>query len=320
MHRDAWIRSGVTDRRLASAEFTSPIPGYHHRGAYIPSLRELGGVIQRDYAPGAVISHATAAEHLGWPLPLRLMHRRTGTLHASSATRELRNRRVVIHRRQGMTGVRVGGLVVTSVEETLADIAPLLHHDELVGVMDALLVPHRPWAPARTRTPPLTRAELGRRIGALRPGRRGVRAVRAAFRDAREGVDSVMETRLRLLVHRLGFEEPTVNPCVVAPDTGERFWVDLAYPERRIAIEYDGKETHGPGSGRLSSDLVRQDVLHALGWRVLRVVHADLEDCRRLVARMDGAGCPMGAGGVRTRARELERLDEEWSRRTGGTV
>jgi hypothetical protein len=50
-----------------------------------------------------------------------------------------------------------------------------------------------------------------------------------------------MESRLRMLLVLAGLPEPTVNH-IVRDDRGN--WVrrfDLAYPDLRIAIEYDGR-------------------------------------------------------------------------------
>jgi very-short-patch-repair endonuclease len=52
--------------------------------------------------------------------------------------------------------------------------------------------------------------------------------------------------------------------------------VDFAYPDRRIAIEVDGYRWHA-GRRRWERDLARRNALTALGWRVLHVTAADIE-------------------------------------------
>lgn len=50
---------------------------------------------------------------------------------------------------------------------------------------------------------------------------------------------------------------------------------DFAYPDRRLAIEVDGFETHSTPRA-LQSDLARQNALVALGWTVLRFTWSDV--------------------------------------------
>ena len=58
--------------------------------------------------------------------------------------------------------------------------------------------------------------------------------------------------------------------------------VDSAWPERRVAVEYDGV-WHGQNVGR---DRRRLNELTAAGWTVVFVTAADLADPVALVARI----------------------------------
>lgn len=49
---------------------------------------------------------------------------------------------------------------------------------------------------------------------------------------------------------------------------GRSFRLDLAYPEVRLAIEYDGSEHRKQARAR--RDLEREAVLTLLGWKILR--------------------------------------------------
>jgi very-short-patch-repair endonuclease len=49
---------------------------------------------------------------------------------------------------------------------------------------------------------------------------------------------------------------------------GTRYYLDLAYPHARLAIEYDGAEHRTQRRAR--RDLVREAALTALGWFILR--------------------------------------------------
>src|SRR5699024_2460188 len=77
------------------------------------------------------------------------------------------------------------------------------------------------------------------------------------------------ETQTRLTLLRAGFAEPEINLPVRAPRSGERFRIDLAYPSLRIAVEYDGF-WHSTDKKRHGADRRKDDVLHEMGWRVVR--------------------------------------------------
>ena len=72
-------------------------------------------------------------------------------------------------------------------------------------------------------------------------GRGRSSAVRAAGL-ARAGVDSVQETRVRLLVVLAGLPEPKVNVIMRAEDGEWRRRYDMAYLEWKTLLEYDGRQ------------------------------------------------------------------------------
>jgi len=51
--------------------------------------------------------------------------------------------------------------------------------------------------------------------------------------------------------------------------------VDAAYPEQRIALEYDSYEHH-TGRGALVRDATRRNLLTRIGWTVVTVTAEDL--------------------------------------------
>lgn len=57
---------------------------------------------------------------------------------------------------------------------------------------------------------------------------------------------------------------------------GRRYRLDLAFPEHKIAIEVDGFRHHGKYLSDFRRDRVRQNLLVAHGWKVLRVPAGDL--------------------------------------------
>ncbi|WP_238384604.1 hypothetical protein [Segeticoccus rhizosphaerae] len=132
-----------------------------------------------------------------------------------------------------------------------------------------------------------------------------VRARRAA-RFVRAGVDSPMETRLRMLMVLAGLPEPTVNHVIRWPDGSWRFRFDLAFPDHRLAIEYDGRH-HVQDDATWESDIYRREDLDRGKWRRVTVISSGIfvspdQTLRRIVDVMREVGVP----GV------PRRLSDEW--------
>ncbi|MGW0433033.1 endonuclease domain-containing protein [Micromonospora sp. NPDC003197] len=86
--------------------------------------------------------------------------------------------------------------------------------------------------------------------------------------------ESPMETRLRLLLHNAGAPPLTAQHDV--HDGRGRFLgrMDLAYPQWRIAIEYEGD--HHRERNHFRRDVTRLNALRAAGWLVLRFTADDV--------------------------------------------
>lgn len=98
--------------------------------------------------------------------------------------------------------------------------------------------------------------------------------------------ESPQETRLRLVLRSAGLPAPVAQFRVFDPD-GFVARVDFAYPELRIAIEYDGA-WHGE-RGQFARDRRRLTRLAAAGWRVLFVTATELRRPEELVRRIRAA-------------------------------
>lgn len=94
---------------------------------------------------------------------------------------------------------------------------------------------------------------------------------------------SPQETRLRLLIHDSRLPRP-VAQYVVRDETGFVARVDFAWPEHKVAVEYEGT-WHGDRQN-VAKDRRRLNRLTAAGWRVVFVTAADLWHPQRLVARL----------------------------------
>lgn len=279
-------RRGVHPRRLASDEFLEVIPG-HLTPAAAPAVLALAArLLQQVSGPAAVISHSSAAELLGVPLPRRLEYASSQEVHCTVPPdrRRRSGRGAVMHSRPPGDVVRVLGVRVSGPLELLTELAVNLEHDELVAACDQLV------GPGSAVHPRPTLVEL-RSVAAAATGTYRIRRVRDALADARERVESPKETATRLLLLREGFAEPRINLPIRAPGSGESFRLDLAYPAQRIAIEYDG-HWHSTDRARHRRDRRKDDVLHELGWRVVRASDHDLRSPGALLARLAHLGAP----------------------------
>jgi hypothetical protein len=103
------------------------------------------------------------------------------------------------------------------------------------------------------------------------PRFRGSRVLRRAIDRACVNVGSPQETRVRLMLVRAGLPTPVVAHAirtaagVVHPD--------LAYPDLRIAIEYDG-DHHRTDRHQWSHDIERERWVRQQGWDYIRVTAA----------------------------------------------
>ena len=83
-----------------------------------------------------------------------------------------------------------------------------------------------------------------------------------------------MESLLRLVLRRHRLPEPVIGSPV---DLGAGFLEhpDLAYPDERIAIEFEG-DRHRTDRRQWQRDIERYERFADAGWRVIRVTAAQL--------------------------------------------
>jgi hypothetical protein len=166
------------------------------------------------------------------------------------------------------------GVPVTSSDATALRLAGLLPGDAAVIAVDQMV--------------DTGHADLGR-VRALAAAARGRGAARARTACAlADGLaQSPQETRVRLVLHRSDLPTPTAQYRVV--DDRGRFvaLVDFAWPEHRIALEYDGRWHAEPG--QFAKDRARLNRLTAAGWRVVFVTAEDMRAPTLLVSRIAAA-------------------------------
>jgi Protein of unknown function (DUF559) len=138
-------------------------------------------------------------------------------------------------------------------------------------------------------------------------GGRNARRARRAAALVRAGVDSPMETRIRLLIGLAGLPEPNVNFIVRVADGRWRWRFGLCYPEYKLITEYDGRQ-HAYDAAQWSHDLERREWLDQDGWRILIVISEGIyADPLRTLQRVRSALQERGA-------RVPKSFKQEWTR------
>ena len=235
--------------------------------------------LKRTGSADAYVSHHTAAKLWGIPVP------KDGRIHISAERDEGRNRcrGVVTHRpiiSVGPIQIR-NGVRLSSPEQVFCELA-----GTGVGLVDLVVAGDAMLKSKRASRKSLTVA-VDRMTGS------GVRLARRALRYVRPGVDSPMESRLRMLLVLAGFPEPQVRVILREFDGewGRRF--DLCYEALKLIIEYDG-EQHGELEHR-DADQDRREELERQGYKIVTVTSLGIyRDPAKTLRRVADAMRAMG--------------------------
>jgi hypothetical protein len=181
-------------------------------------------------------------------------------------------------------------LPVASPASTWALLARVLPHPyDLVAVADRFVRIARPPHRRPDKAMPPQRATTAQLAAAVDAGRReGIERLRAALPLVRTGAASRTETWTRLTLVDGGLPEPLLDYDVY--DEVRRFIarVDMAYPQWKIVIEYEGE--HHNSADEWEHNIDRYAALEAEGWLIIRVTRSLLFTTPdKLVARVRGA-------------------------------
>lgn len=187
------------------------------------------------------------------------------------------------HRSVGLRGRRLelprehltvlGGVTITVPARTWIDCAPLVSYTDLVAMGDVIL-----------RSGLASLSELSEFVAWGR-GRRGIRVARTALTVLDPGAESPPESWVRALLMDDGIPRPMCNLDVSVD--GWTFRLDLAWADRKVAVEYDGEEHHGPD--RAAHDRWRRELLRQAGWTIIVVRKADFAKFGAVVAAVRNA-------------------------------
>lgn len=248
-------RAGISDKALRGPDFQRLFYDMYAASDVLRTPSLLGRAALSVSAPGSRISHFTAARIWGGVVPDH------AEVHVAVPRLGHRSRRrgVQPHRlNPDAETVSRSGLRISTARQSFLDLAAEVGLVDLVVLGDSLV--------ARRRTNPV---ELIAAADAWRG--HGARLARRAARLVRQGVDSPMETRLRLLLVLAGLPEPVVNH-IVRDDQGN--WLrrfDLCYPDVQLIVEYDGRQ-HAQDRVQWAEDVRRREWLDEARWRIIVVL------------------------------------------------
>ncbi|GAB2452967.1 hypothetical protein [Xylanimonas ulmi] len=222
-------RPAAAGRAQASSRAASPLDAVRRDE---PAWTRLTMLAVASQLRTPVFSHESAALCWGWPTwttPPRThvtqRSRRAGTASADIARHFSRLPEGDVVEREG--------LLVTSRERTVIDIARTAHPLRALVVADAAL------ADGVDRDAVLARVAS---LGAVR----GTRRARCVLTLADAGAESPWETWLRYVALRVGLPRP-VTQAVVRTRLGD-YRADLAWLEHRVLAEFDGRVKYTDGA------------------------------------------------------------------------
>lgn len=207
----------------------------------------------------AVACMGTAAALHGFDLE------NTSAVHVLDPGVRLRpTRGLMVHQRIGAPLQRVMGRLATAPAWTAVEVARTLSRPRALAALDAALHSMR-----------CTRPDLESAVREQK-GRRGIVQVRELLQYADGRAESGMESEARLVMIDYGVPPPELQ-YEIHGRRGEIWRVDFAWPEQRIAAEYESVEWH---AGRLEMirDKKRYAGVQEMDWTLIPIV---VDDVRR---------------------------------------
>ncbi len=169
---------------------------------------------------------------------------------------------LVVHRRDGAPHVRVDERRATAPAWTAVEVARSLRRPRALATLDAAL-----------RSGTCNRGDLWR-AAIAQAGRRGIVAVRNLIPLADPRAESPMESEARLAMIDGGLPIPELQYEVI-DGNGELRRLDFAWPDQRVAVEYDGMDWHS-GADAMRRDRRRQAALLDIEWVAIAIVFDDV--------------------------------------------
>lgn len=262
--REQALEAGLGGNRINGVDLARPFHGVRVPSHITLDLETRCRAFARVMPRGAFFSSTTAAALTGVPLPLELEHSPTLSVSVvwpqrASAARGVRGRAVLL---MGNDIHVVRGLPVSTPARLWCELAAELQVRDLVAAGDHLI---------HWRLPLCSLADLENAVDRY-PGQRGRGRLRQALALLSDRSESPLESILRVLLTQGGIEGLVANLAVRVRE--QRFRLDLALPQYKIALEYQGGYHNDPDQWR--KDMTKREVLATDGWRTMHINADDL--------------------------------------------
>lgn len=264
------LEIGLTHRMIDRRTAAGRLHRIHH-GVYMvghASLTREGRWMAATLAcgPGAVLSHRSAAAHLG------IRASASTRIDVSSAERAGRSRAgIAVHSGETLIAADVAvvrAIPCTSVARTIVDLAAVLDRDALEYAL------HR----AQLRPRSLDLGDLTALLDRLR-GRAGTARLRSLLGRPADLTDAEAKSRLEraflALCRKAGLPRSRVNAWIPLPIPAGGLEVDFSWPDYRLVVETDSRDIHDTSRAR-RNDAARDRALALAGWRVVRYTWWDV--------------------------------------------
>lgn len=235
-----------------------------------------------------------------WPAPEEIDVAQTSDSHCGKGLILPSGRRLRVHQWKGPLQSYQPDLTAVPFERALLTAATRMAFASAVVLFDGYLrmflkdVPER-GKPAAVEAAERRKAEL---LGLLESSnlRLGRPTARAALTLASPLIESVGESRSRVIFHEGGLPAPVLQQTITLPD-GTRFRPDFLWPELKIIGEFDGVVKYGKYArpGESPQDVAvrerrREKRLQQMGYTVVRWDWKDVSYPRRILGWLAEAG------------------------------
>ena len=142
---------------------------------------------------------------------------------------------LMVHQRSGAPLRRISSRLATAPAWTAVEVARQLRRPRALAALDGAL--HSGWC---------THGDLAKAVRE-QAGRRGIVAVRELLEYADGRAESAMESEARLVMIDHGLPRPELQ-YLIDGRAGETWRVDFAWPQARVAAEYESIDWHAGAS------------------------------------------------------------------------
>ena len=244
------------DRRIARGDLVKVWPGVYAAREPDDDLRLRG--LDLRAGEHVAICLGTAAAACGFDTEEDV------DLHVLNPVRhQLRNSDgLIVHRRDGAPLTRIEGRRATTPAWTAVEVARGLRRPRALATLDAAL-----------RSGTCNRQDL-HMAAVAQFGRRGIVHTRELVELADPRAESPMESEARLMMLDGGLVCPELQFEVI--DRSGRAWrLDFAWPDRKVAVEFDGFQWHSDPDA-LRRDRQKRAALLDMDWSVMSIVADDV--------------------------------------------